>query len=351
MRDFFKLMKIVKENPEKKFAMATIYQVRGSAYRREGAKMLIGEDGSTYGTISAGCLEGDLTYRAMDAIESNTTKLATYDLMTEDDFGWGQGAGCNGIIDVMVEPFSWSDSSSERHTEVLESINSLMSKGERIYALKKLDENIHPVTTYFKMDGQPLEKRYMDRDDNQLIIKQVGEYIKEGRKFAGLEYQEENYILERYEPKDELIIFGAGPDVEPLVMMATKLDFLITVIDPRSMRCNKDVFPEADHLIVEHPKTYLEHNEIPSRSYVIVMTHNFDRDREILSCILDKPLRYLGVLGPRKRTERLVLPNHLPNEIYSPIGLEIEADGAEEISVSVLAELIKVRNNRSIVAV
>lgn len=342
---------IVKENPQKKFAMATIFQVRGSAYRREGAKMLIGEDGSTYGSISAGCLEGDLTYRAMDAIKSNVTKLATYDLMTEDDLGWGQGAGCNGIIDVLVEPFSWSDSSSERHTEVLESIDNLMDEGERIYALKKLDENIHPITTYFKMDGQPLGEKAWDAGDNRLINKQLEAFIEEGRKFKRVEFQEEEFILERYEPKDELIIFGAGPDVEPLVTIARKLDFSVTVIDPRSMRCNKDIFPDADHLIVEHPKTYLEHHELPSRSYVIVMTHNFDRDREILSYILDKPLRYLGVLGPRKRTERIVLPRHLPNEIHSPIGLEIEADGAEEISVSVLAELIKVRNNRSIVAV
>jgi len=329
--------------------MATIFQVRGSAYRREGAKMLIGEDGSTYGTISAGCLEEDLTYRAMDAMKENVTSLVTYDLMTEDDFGWGQGAGCNGIIDVLVEPFSWSDSSSERHTEVLKSIDNLMEKGEKIFALKKLDENIRPVTNYYQMDGQPLEEKAWNTDDDQLISKQLKTFIEDGEKFRTVELQGEKYILERYEPKDELIIFGAGPDAEPLVTMAAKLDFSITVIDPRSMRCNKDVFPEADHLIVEHPKTYLEHNEIPSRSYVIVMTHNFDRDREILSCILDKPLRYLGVLGPRKRTERLVLPYQLPNEVYTPIGLEIEADGAEEISVSVLAELIKVRNNKSIV--
>src|SRR5699024_9735587 len=157
---------------------------------------------------------------------------------------------------------------------------------------------------------------------------------------------DQTIIFEKYEPKEHLYIFGAGPDAEPLVEFAAKLDFSVKVIDPRENRCNVQNFHAADSLIVEFPSGFFLNHDIDSEGYVIIMTHNFERDQDILQRLMDQPLKYLGILGPRRRTRRLLSQQDIPENIHSPIGLDIDAEGAEEISFSILAEMIKVRNSR-----
>lgn len=343
MREFYRLFQIMKSNPQEKYALATIVSVRGSSYRKEGAKMLIGLDGLTYGTISGGCLEEDLYYRAIEVIESSTPNVVTYDLMSEDDLGWGQGAGCNGVIDVYVEPFYWSypvllDDFSIYHSLA----NEIEKKKEIISAITINTEQ--PLRYYYSSEGEligrtesPVEMASYIKSFNQRDL-----YFESVNLMGG----NQTVILEKYKPKENLYIFGAGPDTEPLVKLAANLDFSITVIDPRGNRCNKDNFKAADALVVEFPSTFLLNHNIEPESYVIIMTHNFERDKSILCSLMNHPLKYLGILGPRRRTKRLVSPHNIPEHIHSPIGLNIDAEGAEEISFSILAELIQVRNSK-----
>ncbi|MFC7392849.1 XdhC family protein [Scopulibacillus cellulosilyticus] len=351
MKELYKCMQVMKESPNAKFAMATIIQVKGSSYRREGAKMLIGSDGEMFGTISAGCLEEDLYYQALRVLETKETKTVSYDLRSEDDLSWGQGAGCNGKIDVYIEPFYWNYIPNYYDSPVSPSVYQYMNKGKRIVSVKYLGDQIQPEFLLFYSDNQQL----LTEPYQTLIVDDVIKPYLEGFLSSGLKTKmikingfENQFLFEINEPKDPLFVFGAGPDAEPLVELASKLDYSVTVIDPRSSRCSNKKFPSADFLYAEHPEKFLKETQLPSYSYVIVMTHNFNRDQQILRHLADVPLQYLGVLGPKDRTSRLLSSKSMINKIHSPIGLNIGADGPEEISVSIMAELIKIRSEKSV---
>ncbi|WHY77120.1 XdhC family protein [Neobacillus sp. WH10] len=346
MNDICRLLRSMKDKKDQIFAMATIIRVDGSAYRREGAKMLIGEDGSYFGTISAGCLEEDLLCQAQEVIKSLHPKNVHYDLKSEDDLSWGQSAGCDGNIEVYIEPIGWELTKLQSNTLLWPYIDEQLNKGFNVVSVKSINsENQGSTILYYDNGNICVESA--DHEIGQKLNPYMKDFFLSGAKVKLIHIEElgRDFLFERYQPKENLYIFGAGPDAEPLVKIASQLDFSITVIDPRSSRCNEKKFPQADVHIQEHPESFFKKRQIPFDSFVLVMTHNFNRDQEILQYLLQTPLKYLGVLGPKRRTERLVSDKNFMSYIHSPIGLNIGAEGPEEISISVLAELIKVRNH------
>ncbi|MFB4162305.1 XdhC family protein [Alteribacillus sp. JSM 102045] len=345
MNDFYRILGKMKNNKETRFAMATIIGVDGSAYRHPGAKMLISEDGRQYGTISAGCLEEDLSYQAYDVIMNRQPKTLIYDLRSEDDLSWGQGAGCNGSIKVYVEPYEWDYVPPFHSQSIWPLVDSKLNLGHKIGMAKIISDNYSNRThVFYSEDGQFIGTT--NKNMKEKLLPELLSFIKSGKKIDLIQLSDfkENILFELYEPREQLYIFGAGPDVEPLARLASDTDFSVTIIDPRSSRCNEFIFPTVDQFILTHPESYLENHEIPNKSYILIMTHSFQRDSNILRKLIQSSPSYLGVLGPRRRTERLLLPDRLPDWIYSPIGLNIDAEGPEEISISIMAELLKVRN-------
>jgi xanthine dehydrogenase accessory factor len=325
--------------------MATVIGVDGSAYRHPGAKMLISENGGQYGTISAGCLEEDLSYHAHEVIINREPKTLIYDLRSEDDLSWGQGAGCNGSIKVYVEPYEWDFTPNFHRQPIWPQVEFELQLGYKVALVKSLSEN-SSLRNYvcYSESGEVLGNTGDNLKDK--ILPELHSFMTSGKKMDVIHVSgtNEDFLLELYEPREKLYIFGAGPDVEPLARHASYLDFSVAIIDPRSDRCNEILFPTVDHLIIEHPESFLQKNEISHNSFVLIMTHSFQRDSNILRHLIQSPPRYVGVLGPRRRTERLLLPDPLPESIYSPIGLSINAEGPEEIAISIVAELLKVRN-------
>jgi xanthine dehydrogenase accessory factor len=337
MRKFYNFLNIINQNPTTKYALATIIHVKGSAYRHEGAKMLFCENGERYGTISAGCLEEDLSNHAIETIQNQTSKIVTYDLSSEDDLTWGQSAGCNGAVTIYIE-YVQSHSNS-----VWKEIEQQLENGDSLVCLKTMDSTSNIIMGFNLISGQIIGipvaanlKSYlidaMDSMNGELSI------------FNSPNFGE--IMVERLEPKDQLYIFGAGPDVEPVVRFASQLDFNIHVIDPRSAYCNENNFPNAHSLVIEHPETYIKQNKISQNSYVLIMTHNFNWDCKILDYFINNPPYYLGILGPKKRTKRLLSSEHVPSWISSPVGVPINAEGAEEISISIAAELVQMKNTK-----
>jgi xanthine dehydrogenase accessory factor len=333
MKDFYQLLTTISQHHEKSFAMATIINVRGSAYRQTGAKMLFMEGGEQFCTLSAGCLEEDLHYHASEVILTGKSKRVTYNLMSEDDLSWGHGAGCNGEIDVLVEPFKWGTQWNNAMTK--------LDNGQQIISIKSLEENNEKIYL-FPVDGSWIS----EKEDTDILTSHVEDFLRTGKQLMIIKIEEWNrdFIFEKIESRDSLYIFGAGPDVEPVAQLADRMNFAVTIIDPRSSRCNWEHFPSAAELVVEHPESYLKMHCIPRNSYVLSMTHSFERDRSILMELLGIKPKFLGVLGPRRRSVRLVSPHELPEWVQSPVGVEIGAEGPEEISVSIVAQLLQVRN-------
>jgi xanthine dehydrogenase accessory factor len=339
VNDICKILAVIKRMKADTFALATIIQVQGSSYRREGAKLLISGDGSLYGMITPGCLEQDLLYYAKEVIQTGQSKLITYDLKAEDDFAWGRGIGCNGIIKIYVEPISWNQVPLAFSYPIWPQLEEYLNRGQRIVAAKYIEEPHIGKVLYLAEDDQVLQGA--NTDDFGSIVTTMREMFDNSSKAVILD---DIYFVEKWDPKEVLYIFGAGPDAEPLVNLASKLDFSVQVVDPREDRCNEINFPTADRLIVEHPHTFLASTVIPPQSYVIIMTHSFQWDQQILQHFLRRPPRYLGILGPRLRTKRLLMDQFIPDWVHSPIGIDIYAEGAKEISVSILGELIHERN-------
>lgn len=346
MNDICRLLKRLKEDKDKIFAMATIIRVDGSAYRREGAKMLIGADGSYFGTISAGCLEEDLIYQSQEVINSLQAKTVNYDLRSEDDLSWGQSAGCDGDIEIYIEPIGWELSKFQQNTPLWPYIDQQLNKGLNMVSAKCLNGGAKQGTLILFSNNGDILGESEDKNIEQGLLPHINTFLHSGSKvnFFHIDELNSDYLFELYQPKDVLFVFGAGPDAEPIVELASQLDFSVTIIDPRSSRCNEKYFPNADFRFIEHPESFFNKIQIPYDSFVLVMTHNFNRDQKILEYLLHAPPNYLGVLGPKRRTERLVSDKNLLSFIQSPIGLSIGAEGPEEISISVLAELIKIRN-------
>ncbi|MCL6515889.1 XdhC family protein [Alicyclobacillus sp.] len=319
--------------------LASIIQVLGSAYRREGAKMLFEADGRQVGTLSAGCLEEDMRHRAEQVLSTGQPRIQVYDMAAEDDFTWGRGAGCNGVITVLVERVPAEAGPARDYWQAM---LDAYRRNEAVAGLRRLDERTGETLGHLVVAGgavsgtlgdAALDARWTPRLTAFAAQTGRGQAEREGGAWM---------VLDRVVPKDQLYIFGAGPDAEPLAALAARTGFAVTVVDHRPARLNPSYFPDA-RLVDCRPEHAAERLEIPAQAFAVVMTHSFQHDRVWVSHLLGQRLRYLGVLGPRQRTERLLQSTVIPPHVKSPVGLAIGADGPQEIAVSVMAELIQLR--------
>jgi xanthine dehydrogenase accessory factor len=319
MEDIYSILDLI-DRPGGK-VLATIIDVEGSSYKKEGSSMLFFEDGTRFGMISAGCLEEDLALKAAEVLKKGTVTTVHYDMSEEDDISWGQGAGCNGLISILLE-----------------------SIDERLKTdLKKLKRylicNI-PVLVYKKM-GDLGEYLFLPRHGEPFGWWD-GEFPDEYYEASSGMFHDQPIFQHLYRPKPRLIIFGAGPDVKPLVSYAANIGFSVILCDWREESCSKKNFPEAVRFIVGYPKEILKKLRFLPTDFVIIISHHFQRDQEILLNLPVKKIGYIGVLGPKERTKRLLQKPELPEWIHSPVGISIGARGPEEIAISVVAELIMV---------
>jgi xanthine dehydrogenase accessory factor len=349
MNDIIGILSEMKKRRDEMFVMATIIKVEGSAYRHEGGRMIISSEGTHYGLISGGCLEEDLTFQAEEVFKSSRPKLMTYDLSTEDDLTWGQGLGCNGKITVFLDLWGWDRTPPMHRKPVCPQIVGLLKSGKSVVSVKCIDrEMFNRIHLYYSsttiLCGE-IEQAIVEE-----IRREVEKFILQNKKveIRTLDSLNSVFLFELYKPKEVLYIFGAGQDVEPLVRLASQHDFSVKVIDPRSSRCSHENFPAAESAIVATPKAFFDEHHIPKNSFVLIMTHNFKRDQEILHYFLKDPPIFVGILGPKHRTERLLQCSQLPDWIHSPSGISIHAEGPHEIAISIMAELIQYRNSMNI---
>lgn len=323
--------------------LATIIRVEGSAYRKEGTSLLFRKDGTKVGMLSAGCLETDLTCRVPEIIEQRKSRTIVYDLKAEDDLSWGQGAGCNGIISVLLEPV---DAFFREH---LCKLKFHLDRGNRVTIIKKLADDYSVSDYLYIADNQDLFGKW--QSGVPVFMKELISEVHQTYPKSGIIYCSElssDLYIHTFEPKPRLMVFGAGADAVPLVKLASIMGFYVIVSDWRSSLCNEEYFPNADQHIVGFPEETVQKISFTKSDSVLILTHHFQRDKELLHHLRNRELMYLGVLGSKTRTQRLLGGKEIPPEINSPVGLPIKAEGPEEIAVSIVAELIqKQRNKRS----
>ncbi|MCP3028435.1 XdhC family protein [Halobacillus sp. A5] len=324
MEDIHLILKELSCTGVKNGVLATIIHVEGSAYKKEGASMLFKTDGTQVGMLSAGCLEEDLTARIDQQSLGEFPETIVYDMRGYSELSWGEGSGCNGVIHVLVQP-----------------LNKRLF--QQMYEVKKLLNERKAVTWVQPLSG--------GMDENSRFLtknKDLDSFLslKKDQRWSGVEFEpsmNQFIFVHHFNPKPRLFVFGAGKDAVPLVSFAARAGFSVVVCDWRPALCHKSRFPEADRLLHGFPEEMLPDIQFHPSDYVVILTHNFQKDKEIVSHLIDKPLSYLGILGSAARTKRLLGLKELPNHITSPIGFSIGAKGPEEIAISVVAELVSVK--------
>ncbi len=343
------------EQEGRRAALATVVLVEGSSYRRPGARMLVTEDGELTGAISGGCLEGDALRKALFAIHQQQNKLVTYDTTNEDDLRFGVQLGCNGIVHILFEP-------------IIESANHNPIRLLRQLAAERKDAVLVTLFSPGRSVAQPgtcLLYRNESvwgtippglQDLTEASIRQsYADHISIFPHFE-TEGQVINGFIEFISPPPSLVIAGAGNDVLPLVAMTSLLGWHTTVVDGRAHYATRERFGAADEVVVAKAEEVLGRVSADPQTVFLLMTHNYNYDLALLKELLSRDFFYAGVLGPRKKLDRMLgeLREQGVNAserqlaaIHGPVGLDIGAETAEEIAISIVAEIKAALSGRS----
>ena len=337
-------------------ALATIVAVRGSTYRRPGARLLVSGSGELTGNISGGCLEGDVADVANVVMVEGKPRLVNYDLTAEDEVVWGFGLGCNGAIDVFVEP-------ADRAAEIAGALRIALQEEQPIANVTVLESSVDGVEQGARLLVRPDGSTEAGTGDGALDAAAIGvaqEQLHVGRsevRTLQASSGEARAFVEVLEPPPRLLICGAGHDAIPMVAAATALGWRAFVIDEREGFLTEDRFPGAAGFVhVELPEAAAKAAGTDERTFVVVMTHNYLKDKDYISSFLGTDIAYLGMLGPRIRTERLLAElraeGTTPSDadlakMHGPAGLDIGSEGAEEIAAAVISEIMAVRRSRA----
>jgi xanthine dehydrogenase accessory factor len=287
-------------------ALATVVHVDGSAYRRPGARMLIDSHGNWWGGISGGCLEGDLLKKAQLAMHQQSIKRITYDTREDDPFQLGVGLGCQGLIEIVIDPIR------ENIERIKECIESQINSGVPAYIRSHWQNNTLGIST--SEDGE-----------------------------AG--WAEEVQIFTEYLPaRTRIWVVGNQFDACSMIELCLNLAWEVHWVGNIS-KMRKDIQARVAACYDWDAVTGLQTSDC-----LVLMTHDFDRDVQFLNqYVSNQTFQYLGILGPSIRYNRLQkqLSYQLVSDISSPIGLDIGAEGPEEIAISVIAEILAVQNSRN----
>lgn len=339
-------------------ALATVVDIVGSAYRRPGAKLLIEDSGGTLGSVSGGCLEADVRASAADVLATGTPSLRHYDT-GEEDVAWGLGLGCNGQVDIFVQPATQGPLVTlappvlrllAGDTPV--AIVTVVANGPEVGAMMAVEcpessdgggagGAVYGSLGATDLDGSAAEcARRLATTERSAVHEVMGRKV----------------FVEVLQPAPHLMICGAGADARPLVSYAAAAGFRVALFDHRDVLLAPEWFPQAARRILARPEDAQIALPPAARSLAVVKTHSLTHDREWVRRLLAAGFPYVGVLGPRGRTASILRdvearsdqsePGHWdagrPTEtrVFGPVGLDLGADGPEQVAISIIAELL-----------
>lgn len=332
-------------------ALATIVAVRGSTYRREGARLLLTRSQQMVGNISGGCLEGDVMVVAGEVMATGTARLVTYDLTADDDVVWGLGLGCNGAVDIFVEPV-------DPAAEIFALYRKAIAEEQALAVVTVLGGAMGAGRRLAVWAGGTRTGSLGDAALDDRAARAAAAALQEGASrvhmLTGASGEVQAFI-ETVRPPVRLIVCGAGHDAVPVVQQAAALGWRVVVADPRERFLTHDRFPGAHQFINAAAGEAASRVPMDARTYVVVMTHNYLHDRDLLRGFLRTGAVYIGMLGPKIRTQKILddlRANGTPvsdrdlARIYGPIGLDIGSEAPEEIALAVVGEIQAVEAGR-----
>jgi xanthine/CO dehydrogenase XdhC/CoxF family maturation factor len=301
----------------KKLVLATVVNLEGSSYRRPGVRMLLNDSGEASGTISGGCVENEVLHQAQSVFHTGIPKVMTYDGRLR--------LGCDGVIYLLLEPFVVADDFREAFHRVLP--QRLEFKSE---------------TYYYPEVGQA------DGMGSRLIIGSTRYALSPNAQAD--QPKDLECFTQTYPPLFQLMIFGAEHDAVRLCSAASQLGWEVTIVAAPGEGKSIEYFPGASRLI-EPALHHIDTSGIDPSTAIMVMSHSFHKDVQYMIALKDVKPAYFGLLGPGHRREQVLskfleyCPDASPeflDQLRGPAGINIGAESASEIAVSVLAEIMSV---------
>jgi xanthine/CO dehydrogenase XdhC/CoxF family maturation factor len=280
----------VAENPSRPWALATLVQTEGSTYRKPGARLLVDSDGFTLGVLSGGCLEEEIGRHGKEVIADGSPVLLSFDTK--------RLYGCDGQLTILLERIP----AAEQNGNLITKVGRLLKNRE-----------VCRIRTCF--EGDTLGSELLPPD--VLLVEQRGA------------------LIDTVPLPIRLLLFGTGPEIEPITQLAGNLGWLAERFG--------------------HPSELAEDFRPDAQTAALVMTHNFGRDLLALDRLLPLQLHYVGLLGPRKRQAELLarLSEYRPfdfdtavRNVFAPAGLDIGSEAPEEIALSIVSEVAAVLSER-----
>jgi len=286
------------------WVLATIVETKGSSYRKAGAMMLFNSLGKSFGLLSGGCLESDLLRQAQKCINKNTNVSVCYDMQDEADIAWQLGIGCGGLVKVLLQPIHQTNNYLE-----LIKLRFILTQRQIAHYKINLDSDKNHVYTAIKTPSFKIHS---------------------------------SFHIE-IPPTPALVVFGGGIDAKPLIHMANTLGWHITLIDSRVGHARKEYFHKADSIIKQTYSKLTDHALIINADAIVIMHHNVLLDAQALKLSNSSKAKYIGLLGPQHRTEKVFIAAGLTSHSFTkplanPIGLDLGGELPESIALSILSQ-------------
>jgi xanthine dehydrogenase accessory factor len=311
--------------------VATVVAIEGSAYRRPGARMVLTASGRRAGTVSGGCLEGEIAKKAW-WLTDHGPSLQRYASFFDDDGDIPYGLGCGGTVHILLER-------GEPARQALKALRKSVEERTASVIVTATDTKAPGTQIILREDGVIAYSRGAEDYWLELARGALTRHVT-----GPLHGHVTGAFVEYIAPPPALWVFGAGDDAQPLVEFAARLGWHVVVADNRSQLVRTERFPQAART------TSLDAAlaGVARRDAAVIMTHSFEQDRTALGRLLGLGMRYLGVLGPRARTERLVAEAapqaglsaaQCLSRLHAPVGLDLGAHSPAAIALSIVAEL------------
>ncbi|GIX04017.1 MAG: hypothetical protein KatS3mg113_1023 [Planctomycetaceae bacterium] len=320
-----------------------LVETRGSTPQKAGAVMLVFPDGTQAGTLGGGCVEAEVKRRALECLPTAGWALMTFHL--DRDYGWDDGLICGGRMTMLVDPLR-----TEQDADYYRHMHQIL-QGRR------------GCTEIVLLEDNPLQREAGDRflldAEGRLIAARAKSDILPPALISALKPFAERprpYVFHGasflpHLPLSPLVIIGAGHVGQQVAEWASRLDFEVTVIDDRHEYCHPSRFPEGTQCVVGPFDEILPNYPLDLQTFCLIVTRGHQHDEEALFHLVNKPCRYLGLIGSKRKIklifsdllQRGISPEAL-QRVYAPLGLEIGSQTVPEIALSILAEMVALRN-------
>ena len=287
-------------------AIATVTETWGSSPRPLGSKMLVTASGRMAGSVSNGCIEGEVFEQAQEVLASGRAKQVEYGVA--NDVAFEVGLACGGHIEVFIQP------ATEVHDRALE-----LLAAERPFLLRT-DLGHGRAEIVEEAPASELPRREGDRFEEPFLR------------------------------PSHMVIIGAIHIAIPLHRLAKVMGYRVTIVDARAQFATRERFPEADEILVSWPDEALAGMTIDRSTAVVILTHDPKFDMPALRAVLPTDAGYIGAIGSRKTNENRFealgeegFTRQQLLRVHGPIGLDLGGRGAEETALGIMAEVIAVR--------